>query len=233
MSMTDFAQDAKPVDEGKRRFWAVILVLDTVLLFVFGGALAGLVYIQMASPPEAVVVARPRPKVPKAPPPGEKKEEQAEAAKTDAKPEEKKEAKPEENNKEGNLPQARPSTIAPSLPHRSTEPIGSKESKALPKAEPKAAASGDAEAPKAEPKAQAKPIPSGQRAKLVEFSHKAPDAKEVFLKGPFLVRTGGRKEMAKSGDGTWTLSISLLPGLYKYSFIVDGKRTAIESVNVE
>ncbi len=67
----------------------------------------------------------------------------------------------------------------------------------------------------------------------MKFIKKAPNAKAVYLKGAFLVHQNGRKAMVQDDDGVWRLSVSLLPGTYRYSFLVDGKKTAAKTVVVE
>ena len=48
----------------------------------------------------------------------------------------------------------------------------------------------------------------------------APKAKNVELVGAFIVR-GGRKDMSRQDDGTWTVTLYLNPGSYRYFFSVD------------
>jgi hypothetical protein len=85
-----------------------------------------------------------------------------------------------------------------------------------PGAAPKAAAPAPAPAPAAA---------SGERprAKPIVFRVRAPSAKSVQLVGAFIVR-GGRKEMDKQGDGSWTAEVYLHPGQYRYFFSVDKKK---------
>jgi 1,4-alpha-glucan branching enzyme len=66
------------------------------------------------------------------------------------------------------------------------------------------------------PDAKAKPLP-------VVFRLKAPQARSVLLALDSLA--GKRKAMVRSVDGTWSFSLPLAPGSYRYQFIVDGKRT--------
>jgi len=59
----------------------------------------------------------------------------------------------------------------------------------------------------------------------VEFKLEAPQAQNVQLAGAFIVR-GGRRQMVQQGNGVWTLTLRLLPGIdYRYWFVVDGKKT--------
>ena len=207
---------ATPDAGPSRKVWGVLLVLSIVMVFIFGGAVAGLVYMRMSTPPLASVPSRPpkkkgaaaaadapKPDLPKAEPP------KAEAPK----PEEPK--KPEA--KAPDRPTGSPAVHAAALPKHSADPISSTAKTEKP----------------APPPAAAKPAGGKVRAMAVEFSHKAPSAKEVLLRGPFLVRTGGKQAMVKDSEGVWKLSLSLLPGGYKYSFMVDGKRTPIETKQVQ
>lgn len=210
---------------GSRKLWGVLLVLSIVLVFIFGGAVAGLVYMRMSTPPLAQV---PRPaKGRKAPPPAAPEATATEAPKAEA-------SKPEEPKTEPKAPEATtavettpsdrptgsPAVHAASLPKRSAEPIAAAAKTAAPATPPVAA------------KPTTPPAGGKVRAVAVEFAHSAPSAKEVLLRGPFLVRTGGKQAMLKDAAGVWKLSLSLLPGNYKYSFIVDGKRTPNETRQV-
>jgi hypothetical protein len=46
----------------------------------------------------------------------------------------------------------------------------------------------------------------------VEFSHSDSAAKQVFLLGPFLVRTKGRMAMTQFSGGEWRLIVTLIGG---------------------
>jgi hypothetical protein len=61
------------------------------------------------------------------------------------------------------------------------------------------------------------------KAQPVEFKLKASQARSVLLALNSLA--GKRKVMVRSVDGTWSVSLPLGPGSYRYQFIVDGKRT--------
>ncbi|MCR4294753.1 MAG: hypothetical protein NUW21_04415, partial [Elusimicrobia bacterium] len=67
--------------------------------------------------------------------------------------------------------------------------------------------------------------PANGKVKAVktEFKVQAPKAKAVELVGAFIVR-GGRKEMDRRGDGSWTVTLYLNPGTYRYFFAVDKKK---------
>ncbi len=101
-------------------------------------------------------------------------------------------------------PMAAPAAVKPVPPPAPAKPAS--------KPAPKAAARTGASAGKA-------------HAAAVEFKLRAPRAKSVHLVGAFLVRSGGRKEMTYNGNGTWSLTLHLLPSnSYRYWFVVDGKK---------
>jgi 1,4-alpha-glucan branching enzyme len=81
-------------------------------------------------------------------------------------------------------------------------------------------------APSAKPApapAAATPVIGSRKAVPIEFKLRAPKAQSVGLIGAFIVR-GGRKEMARQGDGTWAVTLYLHPGQYRYFFSVDKKK---------
>ncbi|MBI4423238.1 MAG: hypothetical protein HY554_05905, partial [Elusimicrobia bacterium] len=198
---------------------AVILAVDGLLALVFLGGLVALGTMRWATPPLAEVrdTGKLRKQAPKPPAPAEG-EKPPEPPKSEAKAEPKPAPAPKaEAPAPKDRPTGSPSVHATPLPQRRAEPVGAGEEK--PRASAKA---GAAAAPESKP-----------RALSVEFSHSDSSAREVFLKGPFLVRSGGKKAMARDATGVWRLSISLLPGDYRYSFIVDGKRTATQTMKVE
>lgn len=204
-----------------KRFWATLLIVDSLFLLIFGGALASMMLKQWSAPavsspvrankraepkksaPAVIETAPPVPAPAPAPVPEVKKAEP--------------ERKPEPAAQASRGPLGRPSVLAPDLPRRS-EPALASEHGSGPK----------------QPDQQ-KTAPSGDKvkAKIVIFSCPGNGAKEVFLKGPFLVRTRGEKRMLKDPDGIWRSSVSLLPGTYKYHCAADGKRSASESIVVE
>jgi len=59
-------------------------------------------------------------------------------------------------------------------------------------------------------------------AKEVEFSLKAPDAKEVFLAGEFNSWDTSSLPMKKDKQGVWKVKVKLPPGRYEYKLFVDG-----------
>lgn len=205
---------------GEKRLWAVLLVLDTVFLFVFAGAIAGMLWMHggkvLAPAPRPQAVKKkessktPRPEnqaAPEAPAPPPA------APKPSAAPRRAEETAASRAKPAPKLPTGSPSVLAPDLPRRETAPARS---------------NGDSAAPAA-------PAARGERprAQPVEFACRAKDAKSVHLKGPFLVRTGGVKSMVRGDDGVWRLTVSLLPGTYKYHCVVDGKKHKTETITVQ
>ena len=198
------ASDGAPSPRTHPKLWGALLVADSILVIVFGGALAAKIYQHLSAP--AIVTAAPaahrRPvqasapavEAPKpAPPPlpmTAKAPEPAPAAPT---------AGPKA---------AKPSLLAEPMKGRAT---------------PKAQAAGPASAP-----APAAPetVSADKRHSIpVEFKLKVPHARSVHLAGAFIVR-GGRREMVAQDEGVWTLTLYLLPGIeYRYWFLVNGKKT--------
>lgn len=197
---------APPAAQKGQRLWAILLVLDSLFVIVFGGALAAKVYQHWETPPAPVARRRPPPQKP-APKPAEapKPPEPAKPAPTaNAKPD----SRTSGGRPDGSLPlAAKPSLLNDPPRHEAAAPLG-KAAKATPKPAPIAAAE-----------------PPKQKAQPVQFRLSAPDAKKVELSGAFIVHGGGRKRMARQSDGTWTLTLYLTPNNYRYHFLVDGKKT--------
>ena len=59
----------------------------------------------------------------------------------------------------------------------------------------------------------------------VVFSISAPEAKEVFLVGEFNNWKADESGRMNNSDGTWTKSLNLNPGRYRYRFVIDGSWT--------
>ena len=59
----------------------------------------------------------------------------------------------------------------------------------------------------------------------VVFSISAPGAKEVFLVGEFNNWKADESGRMCNSDGTWTKSLNLNPGRYRYRFVIDGSWT--------
>ena len=198
---------AQDEDSRKRRLWASLLVVDVVVLFILGAVIADLVYLRVSTPPLAPAVTGRKHGKPELP-------AQAEPAKAEpAKAQSSKEPQaPAATLVKLERPAGSPAVHAAAIPARAAQPLATASAKAAPAS------------PTAAPGAHAKPV---------EFSHRAPRSREVLLRGPFLVRSGGKKAMTKGADGFWRLSVSLLPGTYKFHYLVDGKRTPTESLKID
>jgi len=206
-----------PADEphaprGSHRLWAFLLVLDSVFVIVFGGAVAAKVYQYWKAPAVVVAPARPHPRA-KAAEAAKAPEPAASTAAAPAKPvEPPKAAAPE---KPAPKPEAARRADAPRPPKPSLLSDGPK-----PHAAPvPARASAVAPAP-----AAAAPAAVPGKALPVVFKIHAPSAGSVHLVGAFIVR-GGRKEMTKDSGGDWSVKLYLNPGQYRYFFAVDKKKT--------
>ena len=62
----------------------------------------------------------------------------------------------------------------------------------------------------------------GESAITVRLSFHAPQARTVAVAGEFNKWKTDADEMKRT-DGTWSIDLKLKPGVYTYSFIVDGK----------
>lgn len=60
------------------------------------------------------------------------------------------------------------------------------------------------------------------RAKPMEFTLHAPQAKKVSLAGSFNNWDTKTLSAKKATKGNWTVNVSLKPGRYEYKFLVDG-----------
>jgi outer membrane biosynthesis protein TonB len=201
------AQEAQEPSEprkpptGSHGFWLFLLILDSIFVIVFGGAVAAKVYKYWKTPAiaEAPVVRR-RPIIPKAaePAPAPKPPPAPETPKPAPKPE------PRIARADGPRP-PKPSLLNEPPKPRSTPHLATSG----------AAAASAAVAPKA---------PAATKAQPVVFKLHAADADAVQLVGAFIVH-GGRKEMTRADDGTWSVKLYLNPGQYRYFFSVDKKKT--------
>ena len=125
----------------------------------------------------------------------------------------------------------------PAAPQAAAKPEKAPEAK--PADPPKKPAPPPAPEAKAPEKKAPAAKPAGKPAtRPVPFTYTGNGAKEVALVGPFLVRTGGRKQMFKNSKGAWQLTIYLNIGeSYKYRFEVTDsqgrkKLTPAETVEV-
>ncbi|HAM35644.1 MAG TPA: hypothetical protein DEB40_03675 [Elusimicrobia bacterium] len=216
---------ARPSDSGEgktqQRLWAVLLVIDSIFVIVFGGAVAAKVY-QHLKAPMVLVAAQPGRHKPAKPPATQAEAAPAQPAKAAA-PEAPAsapppQAKPEPAEAQQPLPKAGNGLKAPK-PALLAEPPRHREA-----AKPQAA-SQTTQAGKPEPAQPSSAAEDKRRSVPVEFRIRATRAKNVRLAGAFIVR-GGHREMVHRGEGVWTLTLYLLPGTnYRYWFLVDGKKT--------
>lgn len=202
---------------GSHRLWAFLLVLDSVFVVVFAGAVAAKVYQhwrapaaaaasrrrpakEAPKPPEPVAAAPVASTAPAAPAPAPAPEQPKEAAKEPAKT---------EPTHQGGMRPPKPSLLTDAPKPRET---------------PKLAGPGAASAkPAPTPAASSTAGEVRPRAKPIPFRVRATTAKQVELVGAFIVR-GGRKAMEKGADGVWEAEIYLHPGQYRYFFSVDKKK---------
>ncbi|MBI2386150.1 MAG: hypothetical protein HYV14_09080 [Elusimicrobia bacterium] len=204
--------ESAPAPRGSHKLWAFLLVLDSVFVIVFAGAVAAKVY-QYWQAPVAAPVPAPRKRPVKA----------AEAPVASTAPAPAPEpVKAPEPAKPAPVAAAKPSADAPRPPKPSMLAEAPKHRET-----PKPAdAGGKSPAPKPAA-ASAAPAPAAADGKVkalrTEFKILAPKAKSVELVGAFIVR-GGRKDMSREGDGTWTVTLYLNPGTYRYFFSVDKKK---------
>lgn len=200
-----------PAPRGSHKLWAFLLVLDSVFVIVFAGAVAAKVY-QHWKAPAAPLLAAPRKRPVKA--------AEAPVASTAAvpAPEPVKAPEPAPVAAAKPAPDAprppKPSMLAEAPKHRETPKPADAGGKSTPTPTPTPA-----------PAPVAAPVAAGVKVKALraEFKIHAPKAKAVELVGAFIVR-GGRKEMARQDDGTWTVTLYLNPGSYRYFFSVDRKK---------
>lgn len=217
-----------------RRGWWGLAAADGAFILLCAWGLWARVSSRHAAPPPAPkrAAGKPAPKAAEAKPeakaepakPEAKPDPKAEPKKPEAKPEPKKpEAKKPEVKAEAKKPEPKPEPRKPEVKAEAKRPIGSPavhsepvpERKAVPKAPEKAA-----EAPP-KPAAAAKPAGKKRLTRPVPFTHADASAKEVYLVGPFLVRSGGRKTLFKDEQGVWHTTIYLNVGqTYKYRFEV-------------
>ena len=207
--------------------WKGLAAADAVLLVVCLGLLSVRVKSHLRAPPlpppkpPAAKKAEPKPEpkaeAPKPEPAAEAKkpEPKPEAKRPDPKPEAKKaEPKPAPKEADKKAPLGSPAIHAAPAPKRAPAPVGTAPAAPPP---PSFAAK----------KAATRPVP---------FTYEESGAKEVYLVGPFLVRSGGRKTMFKDSRGAWQTTVYLNIGqTYKYRFEVVGEsgKKLTPSRNVE
>ncbi|PIR17055.1 MAG: hypothetical protein COV48_09050 [Elusimicrobia bacterium CG11_big_fil_rev_8_21_14_0_20_64_6] len=186
---------------GSHKLWAFLLVLDSLFVIVFAGAVAAKVYQHWKAPEIARAPAPRRRPAPKPAP--------AEPAPA---PEPAKAPEPPKPAPAAAEPKPAADAPRPPKPSMLAEAPKRRETPKLADAGGKSAA--------------AAPAAPGEKVKAtrVDFKIHAPKAKDVELVGAFIVR-GGRKSMARLDDGTWTITLYLNPGTtYRYFFSVDKKK---------
>ncbi|MBI5882247.1 MAG: hypothetical protein HZB91_03985 [Elusimicrobia bacterium] len=199
-----------PKPFGSQGMWMGLLVVDSLLIAVFGsylGVVGMKAYHQWRSgKPSAASQAKP------AKPAAKTEPAKAETPSVPAPVDAKAAAEPAK-------PAAKPEPAKPAAKAESAKPVAKAEpAKPVAKPEP-------AKEPPAKDSAPAEPAgDAGVKALPVDFSYHAPDAESVRLAGAFLVRGGGKKDMVRNSQGEWNLTLYLKPGTYRYWFVEDGKR---------
>lgn len=196
-----------PTPRGSHKLWAFLLVLDSVFVIIFAGAVAAKVY-QYWKAPAVVVAPGRRARPPKA----------ADAPVASTAPAPAPEAvKPPEPPKPATVVETKPAADAPRPPKPSMLADAPRH-----RGTPGLAPSSGGSTPAA-PAPQAAVPGAPVKAIRTEFKLHAPKAKAVELVGAFIVR-GGRKDMSRDGDGTWAVTLYLNPGTYRYFYAVDKKK---------
>ncbi len=199
------SEQAAPAPRGSHKLWAFLLVLDSVIVVAFAGVVAAKVYQHWKTPATPI-----------APAPRKRPAKTADAPVASTAPVPAPEpVKPPEPPKPAPVA-AKPAPDAPRPPKPSMLADAPKHRET-----PKPADAGG-KAPT--PAAPAAVAADGKiKALRTEFKVLAPKAKAVELVGAFIVR-GGRKDMSRQDDGTWTVTLYLNPGSYRYFFSVDKKK---------
>lgn len=180
---------------GSHKLWAFLLVLDSVFVIVFAGAVAAKVYQHWTAP---ALAPKPSPRRRSAPP----TPVSAPIAST---------APAAQPAKAPQPPKPAPDVHTSPRPPKPSMLAEAPKPRAMPRP---ADAGGKAASVAAENKV---------KALRTEFKIHASKAKAVELVGAFIVH-GGRKEMIRQDDGTWAITLYLNPGSYRYFFSVDKKK---------
>lgn len=188
-----------------QKLWAVLLVLDSFFVIIFGGALAAKLYQHWQAPP--VAARRPRPV--KKPEPAESAKAEPAKAPVPAAPAPAPAKPPESAKAEPAADPRSPRPLKPSMLHEAPRREGARPQ----------GSSGAAAAPAPAPAPAAGTV---VKAVPVDFQYKG-QAKKVELIGAFIVR-GGRKAMVETAPGNWSLTLYLTPNTYRYHFFVNGKK---------
>jgi|GEM_PF-2222850 len=220
------AADAASGSRTRPKLWGALLVMDSILLIVFGGAVAAKLYQHLYSPVNNMApAARHRPGKPPlttGAPPSAPTPQPTPAAKAAEPPPA---APPQPPTSTAGPKAAKPTLLAEPMKGRGT-PKPQAAGKTAATQPPAPSGSGERQTSR-ESAAPAASIPAEKRHSVpVEFKFKeAPHARSVQLAGAFIVR-GGRREMVQQDAGVWTLTLYLLPGAeYRYWFLVNGKKT--------
>lgn len=209
-------EEPEPAQLPARGFpWRALAAADLLLIIVCAAFLAQRLHARRESLSARSVASAPAASAP------------AQAPKPPAPAAPKEAPKPPPAEKEPEAPKPEPSPAAPAGEERG--PIGSPSVHA-PELPDRSASARPApgQAP-ASPRDAAEPAEPARTTRPVTFTHSAPEAKEVYLVGPFLVRTDGRKAMTRDSRGAWRATVYLNIGYsYRYRFeVVDpqGRRS--------
>jgi cytoskeletal protein RodZ len=202
------------VPRGSHRLWAFLLVLDSLFVIVFAGAVAASVYHYWKSPAPSLTNKRPSksPEVVKTAVPVVSTAPVAAQAKS-----------PEPSSPSPKQPIAAPRPNDGPRPPKPSLLTDAPKPRSTP-APTGAVASAPAKTPEA-PKMEssADKAVDNKKAMPVIFKLHAPEASSVQLIGAFIVH-GGRKEMSTDSEGLWSVKLYLNPGQYRYFFSVDKKK---------
>ena len=199
----------RPAPSGSHKLWAFLLVLDSVFVIVFAGAVAAKIYQNWnaAAPVAQATRRRPAPSAPAAstaapsapaPAPAPEPVKPPEPSKTD----DRAKSVASTSRQDATAPRPpKPSMLSEAPKHRETPKLAESDGKTPP----------------------VKAEDGKVKALKTEFKIHAPKAKSVELVGAFIVR-GGRKDMSRDDNGTWTVTLYLNPGTYRYFFSVDKKK---------
>jgi len=78
-------------------------------------------------------------------------------------------------------------------------------------------------APSAAPRPGKTPAAKAPAAPRVTFKLRRPGARAVAVAGTFNAWSSSAAPLLASPDGTWSIELTLAPGVYEYRFVVDGQ----------
>jgi len=78
-------------------------------------------------------------------------------------------------------------------------------------------------APSAAPRPGKTPAAKAPAAPRVTFQLRRPAARAVAVAGTFNAWSSSAAPLLASPDGTWSIELTLAPGVYEYRFVVDGQ----------